>query len=134
MNFKDMVQRAVNAKYKAVLKSSTRVRDSDACCAWGHRPSHITLVKIQTQGFNIKESKPEESRLKKLKPAKDKSPVLPRSKITKPGETSHPDKRKRYFRKKRDQKNNTPATGNHANAIEGKKKRNDQGDTRCYNY
>ena len=67
MNFEEMVQRAVNVEAKAGLKSSTRVRDSDAYCLKGHRPSHNTSLKVQTQGskdsFYSEEPKPKDPKL-----------------------------------------------------------------------
>ena len=46
MDFEEMVQRAVNAKIKAGLRSSTMVRESDAHCPRGHRLSHNTSLKL----------------------------------------------------------------------------------------
>ena len=48
MDFKDMVQKAVNAEAKAGLRFSTMVRDSDARCPKGHHPSYNTSSKVQT--------------------------------------------------------------------------------------
>ena len=50
MDFEEMVQRAVNAEAKAGLRSNTMVRESDAYCPRGYRPSHNTSSKVQTQG------------------------------------------------------------------------------------
>ena len=77
MDFEEMVQRAVNAEAKAGLRSSTMVRESDAHCPKGHRPSHNTASKMQTQGTSAKEPRPEESRIKEAKPAEEKAPVPP---------------------------------------------------------
>ena len=123
MNFEEMVQRIVNAKAKTGLKSSIIVRDLDVHCSSGYRFSHSPLAKIQTQVFNTKKSKAKESRPKKSKLAKDKTPTLPWSKSTEPRKTSCIDKRREYLEKKQDQKNNTPATEDNANAIEGVKKK-----------
>ena len=128
-----MVQRAVNAKAKASLRSSIIIRDLDARCPKNHYSSNATLAKVQTQGFNTKESKPEEFRPKELKLAKGKTPTQPRSKFTEPKKTFRTDKKKKYLKKKRDQKSNTLATGNNANAIEDEKMRNNWGNERCYN-
>ena len=65
MDFEEMVQRAVNAEVKAGLRSSTMVRESDARCPKGHRPSSS---KVQTQGSNHKAS----SRSKEPKPKNPK--------------------------------------------------------------
>ena len=48
IDFKEMVQKAVNAEAKAGLRSSTMVRESDAHCPRGYRPSHNTSSKVQT--------------------------------------------------------------------------------------
>ena len=84
---------------------------------------------MQTQGSIVKKSKPKESRPKDLKPADGKTPAPPCT--NEPGKTSHQDKKKEYFKKKRDRKNSIPAIGD--NAIESEKKRNNRGDGKCYN-
>ena len=84
---------------------------------------------MQTQDSTAKESKPEESRPKDLKLADEKTPALPRT--NKLGKTSCQDKKKEYFKKKRDWKNSTLAIGD--NAIEGEKKQNNWGNRKCYN-
>lgn len=109
------------------------VWDLNAHYPRGHYFSYAILAKIQTQGFNSKEFKPKDSRAKELKPAKGKTPILSYSKFTELGKTSRIDKIREYFKKKQDQKNNTLATRDNANAIEGEKKRNNQGNKRCYN-
>ena len=89
----------------------------------GHCFSYITLAKVQTQGFNIKESKFEESKPKELKPAESKIPASPCSKSIKPEKTFYIDKKKEYFKKKWDQRNNTLETKNNANLIESNEKK-----------
>ena len=129
------MQRAVNAEAKAGLKSSAMVQDLDTYCFKGHRFFHATLAKIQIQGFNIKESKPKKSRLKKLKPAKGKTPTLSCFKSIKLGKTFCIDKKRKYLKKKQDQKINTLAIGNNANIVESsKKKQNHDSNKRYYNY
>ena len=134
MDFEEMVQRAVNAEAKAGLRSSTMVRESDARCPRGHRPSHNTSSKVQTQGSSHKDSpRTEESRPKEAKSTDGKNPAPPRSESAEPGKTSRSDKRREYLekkKKKRDRKNNTPATEDNTNEVGEKKKR---GDDRCYN-
>ena len=130
MDFEEMVQRAVNAEAKAGLRSSTMVQQSDARCPRGHRPSHNTSSKVQTQDSSHKDSpRTEESRPKKAKQADGKAPTPPRSESIEAGKTSRIDKRRKFHekkKKKRDQKNNIPATGNNANDIEvGEKKKRD---------
>ena len=66
----------------------------------------------------------EKFRAKESKPAKNKTPTLSCSKSTEYGNTFWINKKKKYLKKKRDQKNYIPATGNNANAIENKKKQN----------
>ena len=135
MDFKEMVQRAVNVEAKTGLKSSIMIRDLDICCSRGHCLSNNTVLKVQTQGIIGKKSKLEEFRPKKSKLAECKNSTPPHSKSTKPGKTSRIDKRREYFKKKRDRKNNIPTIGDNANAIEvgEKKKRDNQGNGRCYN-
>ena len=94
------------------------VRDADFCYSQGHCPSQNTSTKVKTQGLVVKESKLEESRPKNLKPINEKTPTPPHTK--EPGKISCQDKKKKYFKKKRDQKNFTLAKGD--NAIEGEKK------------
>ena len=123
MNFEEMVQRAVNAEAKAGLRSSTMVQDSYICYPRGHCSSNSTVSKVQTQETTAKESKPEESRPKESKLAEGKNSALPRSESTEPEKTSRIHKKREYLKKKQDQKNNTPATGDNANAVKiGEKK------------
>ena len=129
-----MVQRIVNAEAKASLKSSTMVQNSDIYCSRGHRSSNSIASKVQNQETTGKESKPEESKPKESKSAQSRNPAPPQFEFTEPGKTSCIDKKKEYFKKKRDQKNNIPATGNNANVVEvGEKKRNNWGNGKCYN-
>ena len=46
MDFEEMVQRAVNVEAKVGLRSSTMVRELDARCPRGHRPSYNTSSKM----------------------------------------------------------------------------------------
>ena len=70
-SFEEIVQRAVNAKTKADLSSSTMFWDLDAYCPKGHRLSYNTSSTVQTQ------SSKDLSRPKKTKP-KDPKLVLSR--------------------------------------------------------
>ena len=134
INFEQMMQRAVNAEAKAGLRSSTMVRDLDICYPRDHCHSNSTTLKVQTQGITTKESKPEQSRPKELKSVEGKNPAPLYSESMKLGKTFRTDKRREYLKKKRDRKNNTSTTEGNANVVNnGKKKRNDQGDGRCYN-
>ena len=105
------------------------VRNTDFHYPRIYHLSQNTSTKVQTQGLTAKESKPKESRPKNLKPANGKTLAPPRTNEL--GKTSCQDKKKEYLKKKRDRKNSTPATED--NAIEGEKKRNNQGDEKCYN-
>ena len=118
-SFKEMVERAVNAKAKADLRSSIMLRDADSHCSRNYRPSQNTSIKVQTQSSTIKKSKPKESGPKDSKPADRKTPAP--SHTNEPRNTSRQDKKKVYLKKKRDRKNSTPAIGD--NAIESEKKR-----------
>ena len=138
IDFKEMVQRTVNAEAKVGLRSNTIVRDSDARCPRDNCPFNSTTSKVQTQGTTDKESKPEESRSKKAKLAESKNLALPQSESTEPDKTSHTDKKREYLKKKkkkRDRKNNILATRDNANAVEvsEKKKRDNRSDKKCYN-
>ena len=115
-----MVQRAVNAKAKAGLRSSIMVQNADFRCPRGHRPSQNTSAKVQTQDSIAKKSRPKESRPKDLKPANEKTPAPLYT--NKSGKTSCQDKKKEYFKKKQDRKNSTLAIRD--NAIKDKKKQN----------
>ena len=93
---------------------------------------------VQTQGTTAKEPRTKEFRPKEVKQVNGKVSVLLRSESTEPGKTFRTDKRREYLekkKKKRDQKNNTPATGDNANIVKvGKKKKQDNwGNGRCYN-
>ena len=114
------MQRAVNAEAKVSFRSSIMVRDAHSRCPRGDCLSQNTFTKVQTEGLTAKKSKPEKSKPKDSKPANKKTPALPRTNELR--KTSHQDKKKEYFKKKRERKNLIPITGD--NAIEGEKKRN----------
>ena len=67
MNFEEMMQKAVNEKAKAGLRSSTMVRDSDIRCLRGYYSSKSTASKVQTQGTTAKNSCLEEPKIKEIK-------------------------------------------------------------------
>ena len=91
MNFEEMVQKAVNAEAKTGLRSSIRVRDLDAHCPRGHRPSHNTSLKVQTQGFK------DSSRSKKLKPM-DPNPALSCNDVAESAKKEDRKDKKKKFR------------------------------------
>ena len=130
MDFEEMVQRAVNAEAKAGLRSSTMVRKSDARCPRGHRPSHNTSSKMQTQGSSHKDSpRTKESRPKEAKLTNGKAPAPPRS--DEPAKPNCEKKKREWLKKKKD---STSATKD--NTIEAQKKKRTPGDTSqvtCYN-
>ena len=95
-----MVQKTINTKAKACLKSSIMVWDAESYCSRGHCPSQNTSTKVQTQDSTAKKSKPKEFRPKDLKPADGKTLALLRT--NKSRKTSCQDKKKEYFKKKRD--------------------------------
>ena len=79
VNFKEMVQRAINAKAKAGLRSTIIVQDLDIRCSQGHCPSNNTALKVQTQRTTAKNSfYPEESK------TKDSKSVLLHNNLTEP--------------------------------------------------
>ena len=123
-SFKAIVQKAVNAKVKAGLRSSIMVQDSDAHCPRSHRPSHNTFSKVQIQEITAKKPRAEEPRPKEAKQTDGKAPAPPRS--DEPVKPTRQEKKKEYRKKKKNQKNSSPATGD--NAIKGKKD-----DRKCYN-
>ena len=106
MDFEEMMQRAVNVEAKAGLRSSTMVRDLDAHCLRGHRSSHNTSSKVQTQGSK------DFSRSKELKP-KDPKPALLRDNVAEPAKKENKkEKKKRFWNQRRDHTGEqTPATG-----------------------
>ena len=123
-----MVQKAINAKAKAGLRSNTMVWDSDACCSRGHRLSHNTFLKMQSQGSNIKDF----SRSKKPKPKDSKPALLCDNAVTEPAKKKdRKDKKKRFPGQKRkhtrERKEQTPATN--VNKAVSKKKLK----VRCFN-
>ena len=135
MDFKEMVQKAINTEANVDLKSNIMAQNSHIHYPRGHCPSNSTVSKVQTQGTTGKESKSEEAKPKELKLAEGKNPTPLRSKSTEPGKSSRIDKRREYFKKKWNRKNNIPVTKDNANTIEvgEKKKRDDRGDGSCYN-
>ena len=126
-NFKEMVQKAVNAKAKAGLRSSTIVRGSDARCSRGHRPSHNTFSKVQTQGSK-NSSRSEEPKPKDLKPAPSRDNAAEPTK-----KEDRKDKKKRLRNRRRKQNKQTLATGDNTEAPKKKKKRCDPSKVTCFN-
>ena len=131
-SFKEMVQRAVNTEAKAGLRSSTMVRDSDTRCPKGHRPSHNTSLKVQTQGSK------DLSRPKETKPKDPKSAPSHDNVAKSPKKDDRKDKKKRFQGQKREhtreRKEQTSATNvNTTNVLKKKKKRRDISEITCFN-
>ena len=121
MDFEEMVQRAVNVETKAGLRSSAIVQDLDIRCPQDHRLSNSTASKVQIKGTSTKEPRPEESRTKEAKPAKEKAPALLRTNAAESLEQGKKDRKnkKRRFRERRERSEDTSATGD--NAIDASK-------------
>ena len=116
-----MVQKTVNAGVKADLKSNIMVWNANFRYSRGHRLSQNTFSKVQTQSLTAKESKPKESKLKETKPANSKSSASPGS-----NEAVMPncqEKKKKYQKKKQDQKNSFLAIRDSAIEGSGEKKK-----------
>ena len=102
---------------KVGLRSSIIIWDLNARYPKGHCLSHNTSLKVQIQETTAKESRTKESRPKEIKQANGKTPALPRS--DEPAKLNCQEKKKKYGKKKQDQKNSFPAIGD--NAIKSKK-------------
>ena len=118
-----MMQKTVNAKAKAGLRSSIIVRDLDSHCLRGHCLSQNTFAKVQTQGLTAKEPKPKEFWPKKAQPANGKFFAPPR--FNEAVKLHCQEKKKEYQKKKQNRKN--PSLAIRDNAIEGgsEKKKSD---------
>ena len=123
-NFEEMVQRAVNAEVKANLRSSTMVRELDACCPRGHRLSHNTSFKMQTQGSSHKNS----PRSKEPKP-KDPKLAPSRDDVAEPAKKKDRTEKKKRLRNQRREHTGeqTPVTRVNTKILKKKVK------ARCFN-
>ena len=115
-DFKEMVQKEVNAEVKAGLRSSTMVWDSDIRCPRDHRPSNSTASKVQTQGTTTKDFYPEEPKVKETRP------ILSRAEASKPSKQARKERKNKKHQKRRDKKQ-TPASNANATEIQQKKKK-----------
>ena len=124
MDFEEMVQKTVNTKAKVGLRSSTMVWKSDACCPKGHRLSHNTSSKLQTQSFSHKNS----PRSEKFKP-KDLKPASSHDDAAEPAKKENKkNKKKRLQNQRREHiSKQTSATGVNTKAPKKKIK------ARCFN-
>ena len=131
-SFKEMVQKTVNAEAKPGLRSSTMVPDLDTCCLRGHRLSHNTSSKVQTQGSkDLSHSKKIKSKDPKSAPSRDNAAESPKK-------DNRKDKKKRFWGQKWEhtweQKEQTLATNvNTTNVSKKKKKRRDVSKIMCFN-
>ena len=117
MNFEEIVQRAVNAKAKTGLRSSTMVWDLDIRCPKDHCPCNSTASKVQTQETTAKDFfRPKEPKSKDTKAVRaDAVELLEQNKKDKKDWRN----KKRKFRERKEPKK-TLATGN--NVINASKK------------
>ena len=132
MDFKEMVQRAVNAESKAGLRSSAMVRDSDICYPQGHRLSNSTASKVQTQGITAKDSQQEKPEVKEVKPTLSRA-----AEASKPSEQACKEKKGKIHPERWDKKEQTPASTANATEVQQKKKKKnrdrDVSEVTCYN-
>ena len=127
IDFKEMVQRAINTEAKAGLRSSTMVRDSDARCPRDYRSSHNTSSKVQTSGSK------DSSRSEEFKP-KDPKPAPSCDDAAEPAKKEdRKDKKKKIQNRRREQNKQTPATGDNTEVSKKKKKRRDPSKVTCFN-
>ena len=116
-----MVQKVVNVKVKADLRSSIIVWDSDACYLRSHRPSYNTFLKVQTQYSK------DSFRSKKPK-SKDPKSALSYDNIAKLLKKSDKKDKKKRFRGQRrknteERKKQTLATSINTTNVSKKKKK-----------
>lgn len=124
------MQKTVNVKIKISLKSSAIIQDLDVHYFKDYCFSYIIFSKVQTQGFNTKESKLKKSKPKDLKLVNRNISTLLHLNSTEPGKSFCQNKEKEFLKKKRDQENSISTIRN--NVIKsGEKKR---GNKKYYNY
>ena len=110
INFKEIVQRAVNTEVKAGLRSSTMVRNSDICCPRNHCLSNSIASKIQKKKIIAKNFPQEEPKVKEVKP------ILSRvAEASEPSKQARKDRKKKWHQEKRNKKQTLISI---ANAIE----------------
>ena len=131
-SFQEIVQRAVNAKAKAGIKSSTIVWDSDTRCPRGYCSFHNTSSKVQTESskdsFRPKKPKPKDI---KSAPSRNYTLELPKKDNKKNKKKMFQGQRWEYTRERKKQ---TPAISvNTTNVLKKKKKRYDVNRITCFN-
>ena len=92
-NFKEIIQKIVNAKAKSGLRSSTIVWDLNVYCSKGHHLSHNTFSKVQTQDSNNKNS----SCSRKAKPKDPKLALLCDNAVVEPAKKKDRKNKKKRF-------------------------------------
>ena len=112
-----MVQRAVNKKAKASLKSTIMVWDLDIHCSQSHCLFNNTILKVQTQRITAKDY----SRLEKPK-TKDLKSAFLHGNIVELAKKKNKQKKFKCWRKCTRKSKETPATSNNiVNATKKKK-------------
>ena len=128
IDFEKIVQRAVNTKVKAGQRSSTMVQDLDACYPRGHRLSHNTSSKIQTQGSK-------DSSWSEEPKSKDEKPASSRDNAAEPAKKKErKDKKKKLRNRRRERNKQTPATGDNIEDPKKNKKKRDPSKVTYFNY
>ena len=67
-SFKELVEKAIDAKARAALRPRSYARETDQHCPRGSWPAHSTTAKAQGQGFSMKDPRVEEPRFKPQEP------------------------------------------------------------------
>ena len=124
MDFKEMVQRIINAEAKAGLKSTTMVRKLDANCPKGYRLSYNTSSKVQTQSFSHKDS----PRFEEPKP-KDPKPAPSYDNAAEPAKKEDKKEKKKRLRNQRQEHTSEQTLATKVNTEAPKKKLK----ARCFN-
>ena len=120
MNFEEIVQKAVNVKAKAGLRSTIMIWDSNICCPRGYYLFNNTASKVQTQETIAKDfSRPEKSKIK------DSKSVPPCDGLAEPAKKENKQKKFKHQRKYTKEPKKTSAISNNiVNAVKKKKKHN----------
>ena len=118
MNFEEIVQKAVNAKAKAGLRSSIMVWDPDICCPKSHCSFNITASKVQTQKITAKDSHPKELKIKEARL------TLSWAEVSKPFEQACKEKKKKKYQERQDKEQTLASTANTIEVQQKKKKKN----------
>ena len=119
IDYEEMVAKAVKAKAKAGLRLSSYVRETDLSYLRGNRPAHTTMHKVQTKGA-VKNHCGDDFKASKGSVSPPASASIQDSK---PFDKAKKNKKKKYWRGKRDSKepkdSSTPAFGVNAAKVGG---------------